>query len=476
MTRNEFNKSNVRVLGVFTLTMINVAAIQSLRNLPVMAAVGWESVIFYLLAGLGFFIPCSLVSAELATGWPSTGGVYTWVKEAFGSRWGFVAIWLQWIENVIWYPTVLSFTAATIAYIFNPDHADNQFYILGMVMGMYWFCTLVDLFGMKISGMISSVGVIIGTLIPGALIIFLGAYWVISGQPSHIPFSNEALMPDISQITNIVFLAGVMLGFAGMEMSAVHAKEVERPQVNYPKAIFFSTFIILAVSILGSLAIAHVVPREEISLVAGIMQAFHAFFQAYGVPWMTPVLAFLIAAGAIGMVSTWIVGPSKGIFQTAHEGHIPPFFHKRNRHGMPINIMIVQGIIVSVFSSAFVVMPTISSSYWILNALTALLYLLMYILMFAAGIRLRYSKPHVQRHYRIAGGKTFGMWIIAGVGLISSTFAFCIGFLPPAQIETGESLLFILFLAIGVAVLFVLPLIFYALRKEHWKIDVLKDN
>ena len=96
MTQTGSNPTK-RVLGVFTLTMINVAAIQSLRNLPVMAEVGWASVFFYLIAAIGFFIPSALVSAELSTGWPSTGGVYTWVKEAFGPRWGFVAIWLQWI-------------------------------------------------------------------------------------------------------------------------------------------------------------------------------------------------------------------------------------------------------------------------------------------------------------------------------------------------------------------------------------------
>lgn len=467
-------KDSKRVLGVFTLTMINVAAIQSLRNLPVMASVGWASVIFYLVAGMGFFIPCSLVAAELATGWASTGGIYTWVKEAFGARWGFVAIWLQWIENVIWYPTVLSFTAATIAYLFNPEHAKNEVYILLMVMSMYWFCTLIDLMGMKISGMISSIGVIAGTLLPGSCIIVLGGLWLLKGNPSQIPFSWESLYPDLSNLSNVVFLVGVMLGYAGMEMSAVHAREVEKPQINYPKAILFSATLILLISILGSLAIAFVVPQDEISLVAGVMQAFSEFFRAYRIPWMTPILASLIAAGAISMVSTWIVGPSKGLFQTAHEGHLPPFFHRRNRNGMPIAIMMIQGLVVSFLSLAFLFMPSVSSSYWILNAMTALLYLMMYMLMFAAAIRLRYTRPHVQRHYRIPGGKYFGMWIVAGTGLVSSVFGFCIGFLPPTQIETGKVFHYQLFLVIGVCTMFVLPLILYALKKDHWKIDVLK--
>lgn len=469
-------KSKDRVLGVFTLTMINVAAIQSLRNLPAMAQVGWESLFFYLIAGIGFFIPCSLVSAELATGWPSTGGVYTWVKEAFGPRWGFVAIWLQWIENVIWYPTILSFTAASLAYAFNPALAESPLYILSTILITYWFCNLVDAYGMKASGLISSVGVIVGTLIPGLFIILLGGLWLLQGNPSPIPFSWGAFYPDLSDLSNIVFLVGVMLGFCGMEMSAVHAREVLHPQKNYPRAIFLSALIIFALSIFGSLAIAWVVPKEEISLVAGVMQAFSAFFNAYNIPWMTPLLALLIAAGSIGMVSTWIIGPSKGLYQTSHEGHIPPFFHKKNRHGMPIVIMLVQGAIVSLLCTAFLFMPSVSSSFWILNVLTALLYLMMYMLMFAAAIRLRHTKPHTQRTYRVPGGKAWGMWIVAGLGLLSSLFAFYIGFLPPSQLKREELLHFELFLAIGAASMLLLPLILYSFQKDHWKIQVHRED
>lgn len=468
MSHNK-KKNKSRILGVFSLTMINVAAIMSLRNFPIMASVGWASIFFYIVAGLGFFVPAALVSAELATGWPSRGGVYTWVKEAFGERWGFVAIWMQWIENVIWYPTVLSFTAATIAFLIDPKLAENKVYILSTIMIVFWGCTLIDSFGMKASSLISSIGVIAGTLIPSAIIILLGLTWVLIGHPMHITFSWDALYPEMDQFQNIVFLVGVMLALCGIEMSSVHAKEVKDPQKDYPKAILFSALIILSLSVVGSLAIAIVVPANEISLVAGIMQAFSAFFDAYGIGWLTPVLAIFITLGAVAMVSTWIVGPSKGLFQTSEEGNIPPLFHIRNRYGMPIMIMIVQGLIVSMLCSAFLLMPNVSSSYWILNDLTALLYLIMYILMFMAAIRLRYKYPDIKRAYRIPGGKTFGMWVVAGLGLTSSMFAFCIGFIPPAQLDMGSRFTFDLFLGLGVSTMFIAPLIIFACRKESWK-------
>lgn len=467
---------NKRVLGVFTLTMINVCAIQSLRNLPLMAEIGLASVFFYIIAGCFFFVPCALVSAELATGWPSTGGVYTWVKEAYDDRMGFVAIWLQWIENVIWYPTVLSFTAATIAYLFDPELANNKLYILAMILSVYWICTIIDSLGMKISGFFSSVGVIIGTIMPAIVIIILGIIWILNDNPLQIQFNFRDIFPDISNIQNIVFLVGVKLALSGMEMSAVHAKEVRNPQRDYPRAIFLSALIILATSIFGSLAISIVVPKNEISLVAGIMQAFSAFFAAYNVSWMTPIAAALIAFGAIATVSTWIVGPSKGLFQTSHEGHLPPFFHKRNRFGMPIMIMLTQGLIVSFLSFAFLFMPSVSSTYWLLVDLTAILYLIMYVVMFMSAIKLRYLKPKVKRAYRVPGGKTWGMNIVAGVGIISSLFAIVVGFIPPANLDPAFYFRFELSLIIGVLVMVLLPLIIYANQKDHWKIEVLKED
>ena len=68
--------SNGKVLGVFTLAMINVSLILNLRGLPMLATYGFAIVSFLLLAALVFFIPTALVSAELATGWPLSGGIH----------------------------------------------------------------------------------------------------------------------------------------------------------------------------------------------------------------------------------------------------------------------------------------------------------------------------------------------------------------------------------------------------------------
>ena len=123
-----------KVLSVFSLTMINIIAVDSLRNLPISAEYGFSIIFYYLIAAFIFFIPIALVAAELATGWPKLGGMYVWVKEAFGAKAGLITIWLQWIYNIVWYPTILAFLATIAAYLINPSLAHNKFYLLSMIV------------------------------------------------------------------------------------------------------------------------------------------------------------------------------------------------------------------------------------------------------------------------------------------------------------------------------------------------------
>ena len=123
-------------LGVMTLAIMNVTAVVSLRGLPAEAEYGLSSAFYYLFAAIVFLIPTSFVAAELAAMFQNKqGGVFRWVGEAFGKKTGFVAIWLQWVESTIWYPTVLTFGAVSLAFIGMDSTADmslasNKIYTL----------------------------------------------------------------------------------------------------------------------------------------------------------------------------------------------------------------------------------------------------------------------------------------------------------------------------------------------------------
>jgi putative glutamate/gamma-aminobutyrate antiporter len=465
------NKNSAVKLGVLTLVMMNVAAVMSLRGIPMMAKEGISMIFYLLFASLLFLIPVSLVAAELATGWPQSGGVYRWVKEAFGSELGFTAIWLQWIQNVIWYPTVLTFAAGSLSYLFlDPDLAGNKFFNLAVVLIVYWGATFAAFRGARTSGKLTTLAVTGGTLVPGVLIIVLGLIWLITGNTLEFlvsPGSQHSIFPDLSNFDNVSFLAGIVLLFAGMEVGAVHVIDLKEPNKQFPKAVFLAMFVIIIIFSLGSLSIAAVLPEAKISLNSGIMQGLDDLLARFHIHWLLPVLGFLTAFGAVGGVLAWIAGPSKGLLATAKEGELPPFMSRTNSAGVQTNILYIQGAIVTLISLVYVIMPNVSSAFFLLTALTAVLYLIMYILLYSSAIKLRYSHPEIVRPYKIPGGKA-GIWIVAGVGLLAVLFAFFIGFFPPAQLTVGSPAFYIVFLISGVVVFVGAPIVINKLKKPRW--------
>lgn len=451
-----------KVLNVFTLVMINVIAVDSLRTLPISAKLGLSLISYYLVAAFAFFIPVALVAAELATAYPNTGGIYVWVREAFGKRAGFITIWLQWIYNVVWYPTMLAFIAATLSYLIAPQLANNKFYLLGTALSLFWLFTILNCFGMKLSSIVSVIGASIGTILPMIGIIILGMIWVIQGRPTAVNYPSSWL-PDFSSFGNMSLFSAILFGLIGMEMSAVHAEEVRNPQRDYPRALLYSTILIISTLTLGSLAIVIVVPNDHLSVVSGLIDAYSVFFSSYHMPWMTSVIAVLIILGGLSGVSAWIIGPTKGLLVSARDGSLPARFARVNKYGAPVTILFTQAIIFSILSTIFILLDSINAAYWMLSDLSAQMALMVYIIMFASAIKLRYSRPDHPRGYTIPGGNIV-MWIISGTGIICCVLAMIIGFVPPSQIPIGNVFIFESFLIIGLILFMIIPWFF---AKKH---------
>lgn len=454
-----------KTLSVFTLVMINVIAIDNLRSLTTGAVYGFSLVFFYSLAALLFFIPTILVTAELATGWPNTGGVYIWVREAFGARWGFLTIWLQWIYNVVWYPTIFAFIAGILAHLIYPPWVDNKYFMLGIILSAFWGTTLVNCFGLRVSSWVSVMGAMIGTIFPMVFIAILSFCWIYAGKQSQIHFTLRDFFPSRADLHNIAFLTTVLFGLMGMEMSAVHAGDVRQPQRDYPRALLFSAIIILTTLVFSCLAIAIVVPVQQLNLVSGLIDAFDIFFKAYHMGWLIPVMAVLIIVGSLSGATAWILGPARGLLIATEDSDLPRFLSKKNERNMPMGILLTQGIIVTFICIVFLIMPTVNSSYWVLSNLTAQLALLFYILFFAAAIRLRYRHAHIERAYQIPGG-LLGIGLVCGIGMITCIGAIMLGFLPPTTVPVGGVVRYEAILIVGILVCCVLPLLFYRAKAK----------
>lgn len=457
-----------RTLGVFAITMMNVIAVDSLRTLPFSASLGLPLVFYYVLATITFFLPVAFITAELATGWPNKGGIYVWVREAFGERLGFVIIWLQWVYNIVWYPTILAFIAGTFAYLIEPSLAQNRWFMLFAILLIFWGATFLNFLSLRFASWLSTIGAILGTLLPMFLIIFLGASWVLQSKPIQLHFDLHQWLPNLFDLKNQSFLLAVLFGLIGIEVSATHADEVIDPNKTFPRAIFYSSCIIFFTLVLSSLAIAIVVPQQDLNVVTGLIQAFDIFFRSDGLRWMTPVITALIILSGIASVATWIISPTKGLLVASLDGCVPPIFSKMNSHGSPVVILLLQGLICTLLSTIFLFMPTVSSSYWLLTAMTAQLALLVYIALFAAAIKLHYQKPNVPRAFRVPGGK-MGIWIMSIMGILACTCAILLGFLPPDLIDMGNLFVYEITLIIGITVFCLPPFIIYAYKKPAWK-------
>lgn len=424
-------------LSVFGLVMLTVVSVDSVRNLPATALFGLSLVPFFFLGALFFLLPGALVSAELASNWPQKGGVYVWVSMAWGRRIGLLAIWLQWIENVIWYPTLLSFLAGTMGYLLYPGGTPSPYFLIVVILLTFWGVTWVNLRGMQLSAFLSNVCSVFGLLLPMGIIIALGGIWLLTGHLTYIHFRlQDADVFRLLHTHNWTALTGVMLSFCGIEIATVHANEVARPQTAFPLALGYATLLILSTLILGALSIAVVLPPEKISLVSGIMQAFDAFFSAYHLHWVLPIIAVMLVVGGIGSVSNWVIAPTKGLQVALQSLQVPHWMQYENQQGAPQGLLIFQAVFVSLLACIFLFFPTINASYWFLTALAAQLYMLMYLLLFATCLRLRYLYPLTSSStFRIPGGRYWGcaLWVL--LGGMGATLTFFVSFIPPVQIH-----------------------------------------
>src|SRR3990167_1968766 len=121
----------------FSLVILIIATIDSIRNLPSSALFGSSVIFFFIFSALVFLIPTALVAAELSATFPEKGGIYYWVKQAFGEKMALVALWLQWANTMVWYPSILSFIAGTVSYLFDPSLASSPAFILPLVLTLF---------------------------------------------------------------------------------------------------------------------------------------------------------------------------------------------------------------------------------------------------------------------------------------------------------------------------------------------------
>src|SRR5438128_2197951 len=102
------------------------------------------------------------------------------------------------------------------------------------------------------------------------------------------------MVPKFSNINNWISLTTIITAFLGMELATVNVKNINKPHKNYPIGVITASTIILFTMILGSLAIAIVIPQKQIGLTTGIFQTFDYYLTAFHLKGLVIVMSILI--------------------------------------------------------------------------------------------------------------------------------------------------------------------------------------
>jgi glutamate:GABA antiporter len=446
------------------LALLTVASIGSLGSAPALAVFGLASVFLYVLPALVFLLPVSLVAAELSSGWP--GGVYHWVQQGISAPMGLLAVWCQFAQTIFFYPALLAQVAGYIAYVFDPRLAGNGVYNGVVIIVLFWIGVLVSSRGAALVADFSSSGTLIGTFIPAVILVALGIAYLAQGHHSAVPMSADHVLPAWHGLASIVLIVSSFFLYAGAEVNAVHVDELRNPARDYRKSIYLAVALVLAVFIPTTLAISWVVPSAHISLTVGVMQAFNSLFRHFHVAFAVPILAIALTVGALAGMWTWLDGPSEGLLRIGRQqGFLPPYFQKLNSKGIEVRIIAAQGAVITLIAILYAFIPDVSRAYWIFAAMATQVYLIMYVLMFIAAMRLRRSQPDQARGYRAPA-----LGLLAVLGVASSAFAFVIGFVPPSQLGHSSPFVYVVLILAGIlAVGIVPPFLMDRFRRPEWK-------
>ncbi len=456
-------------LSLLSLTMLNITAIISLSSVAYMATIGLQSVAFYLVAAVMFLIPSALVCAELSSMMTTNnGGVFTWVKEGLGEKAGMVAMWLEWFNNVISFPGTISAIVASVAYIGFESVLGSGVRLWMIMVIVFWIVTLFNFLPMKRVIILNVVGAIFGMILPGILLISGAIYYLLNGQSQITYHGFQDLIP-VASLATFALLVKSLSAYSGIQSVAFHMKNIQNPKKIIPLSMLIATIIIVSLTVLATLSLMVIIPVDKVNVLNGLVQGVSAVLATIGLSSMEPVVALLIGLGMLAALSTWVLGPARGMQEAAEQQLFPEVMARKNKAGMPVNMLIIQVVIGMVLSLSFLIMPTIYSAFALLVALTSQFTVLMWVMIFISAIRLRYKSPHQERVFHVGPrGKNWLLIIVAVMALCACSVGFVSGLFPPAFSGITSIGWYVMLIAIADVIIILIPLLWMWLHHRRY--------
>lgn len=391
-----------KTLRSLDLTLFTVAAILVIDTLAPSAAIGPSSISWWLITLVFFFVPYGLITAELGTTYPEEGGLYVWIKRAFGERWAARSTWLYWINVALWMPSVYILFAGMLADLFFPGLSLWVEILIGIVMT--WITVWIGVITLDVGKWVPNIGGILKALI--MVVIGVGAF-VFAGRhgvANDLSFQN--LLPTWD--AGLSFLPVIVYNFLGFELMSGAGEEMTDPRHDIPRAIIVGGALIALFYMLGSVGMLMAIPLDQLSLVSGILDTFRTLFGDLSIG---NALVYVLGVAAlytlVSNMVTWTMGANRSAAEAASEGGLPAIFgrlHPVNK--TPVGAFLITGAVSTVVILLYgFVASSAEDLFWTLFAFSSMVFLLPYLVLFPAFLRLRHKDKDIERPYRVPGGQ-----------------------------------------------------------------------
>jgi amino acid transporter len=436
-----------RVLGRADLLLFSVSAILTIDTLASAASMGVSWFGWWAVTMVVFFVPYGLITAELGAAWPGEGGLYVWVREAMGPRWGSLAAWFYWINNAYWVPSVYMVFAGTFHSIFLRAHLPPPlqegpgatWLQAGIALVATWMTVGIGVVRLQVSKWVPNVNAVVKVAIFAVLGV-LGALSLLSGHQAANAFAWRAMVPDPD--ASLRFLPVLVYNALGFELMSSAGEEMRDPQRDVPRVILHSGLLISVVYTLGVAGILISVPVAELSLLTGTWDALAALAR----PWGGWADALVLALGVgflyacVANIVTWSLGVNRVAAAAAAEGALPAALGRLHpRYNTPHRAFVIMGVISSLLLVGNAALASNASNvFWMVFKLSGLCFLISYLMVFPAFALLRRQQPDRPRPYRMPGGLTVA-WAAALLCWAVIAVACALFFKPSSGVDPAQA-------------------------------------
>ncbi|GMG86022.1 APC family permease [Biformimicrobium ophioploci] len=410
-------------LGKRDMILFTVSAILLVDTLAATAAIGTSSIFWWLFLGLFFFVPFALVSAELGCAYPEQGGIYAWVRDAYGGRWGSRISWSYWVNVAIWMPAIFILFAGIAKQLFFPELSVSQ--QIGMGILLTWIAVATNVVTLNVGKWVPNVGAILKIFIFVAIIV--GAIFHAAENGLANPINLQSIKPNLED--SLQYIPAIIYGMLGFELISASSEEMRNPQKDVPRSILVSGIIILSLYVLGTAAILAAIPARDIDLVEGLVDTLQLFFA--GTPFGEALVLALGVAALYTFFSngvTWAIGGNRAAAEAAEEGELPgPFAIKSQARNTPVGAAVLMGIASTLILLLYGLLVSSNEDlFWSLFAFSGVIFLLPYVGMFLAFLKMRRIDGDRPRPFRVPGGETVALLLTAScvAVLLGSIFLF----------------------------------------------------